>query len=515
VLYAIDGTIKLTKKERYDVVIIGAGLAGLYTALNIDDKYSCLILAKDNIDMSSSWYAQGGIAAAISNDDAPVFHLEDTLIAGAGLCEKDAVAVLVAEGPSDIKTLVDLNVPFDLNEFGDLEITREGGHRKNRIVHAGGDATGRETVKALAHIVSQRRNITLGENTCFYDIVKDDTGAVAGLVVKDSSGTFRLIETGRVVIATGGIGQVYRSTTNPAVATGDGIAAAMRAGASMKNIEFIQFHPTGLWSPIPEEREFLISEAVRGEGGLLKNKEGVRFMVGQHELAELAPRDIVARAIVRELERTGDDHVFVDITMKDEESLKKRFPTIYEECLKRGINIAKDWIPVCPVQHYLMGGIETDLNGRTNIPGLYATGEAAYTGVHGANRLASNSMLECLVFGRRAAQDINAALDGGAAAKQALLPALPAREPKDIDLSALRGKVKDLMSKHGYVIRTAAGLQTALAGVEEVLAELEATFDASTAYLETLNIATVARAILIAALSRPESIGSHYREDTQ
>ena len=513
VLYAIDGTIKLSRRERYDVVIIGAGLAGLYTALNIEEKYSCLILAKENIDMSSSWYAQGGIAAAISHDDAPIFHLEDTLIAGAGLCDKEAVAVLVAEGPSDIKTLVSLNVPFDLNEYGDLEITREGGHRKNRIVHAGGDATGRETVKALAHIVSQRANITFSENTCFYDIVKDETGAVAGIIVKDHSGAFYLIETGRVVIATGGIGQVYRSTTNPSVATGDGIAAAMRAGANIKNIEFIQFHPTGLWSPIPEEREFLISEAVRGEGGLLKNKEGVRFMVGQHELAELAPRDIVARAIVRELERTGDDHVFVDITMKDEEFLKKRFPTIYQECLKRGINIAKDWIPVCPVQHYLMGGIQTDLNGHTNIPGLYAAGEAAYTGVHGANRLASNSMLECLVFGRRAAQDINAALDAGAKARPPVLPDLPVRERKKLDLDALRFKVKDLISKHGYVIRNEKGMKTALKGVEEVLAELEQTFDESTDYLETLNIATVARAILIAALARKESIGSHYRED--
>ena len=303
-LYAIDGTIKLTRRERYDVVIIGAGLAGLYTALNIEEKYSCLILAKENIDMSSSWYAQGGIAAAISHDDAPVFHLEDTLIAGAGLCDKEAVAVLVAEGPDDIKTLVSLNVPFDLNEFGDLEITREGGHRKNRIVHAGGDATGRETVKALAHIVSQRTNITFSENTCFYDIVKDESGAVAGVIVKDHAGAFYLIETGRVVIATGGIGQVYRSTTNPSVATGDGIAAAMRAGASLKNVEFIQFHRRASGPPSRRSASFYL-RAVRGEGGLLKNKEGVRFMVGQHELAELAPRDIVARAIVRELERTG------------------------------------------------------------------------------------------------------------------------------------------------------------------------------------------------------------------
>lgn len=514
VQYAIDGTIQLTKGNRYDVVIVGAGLAGLYTALNIREEYSCLILAKENIDVSSSWFAQGGIAAAISSDDAPFFHYEDTLIAGAGLCDKDAVAVLVDEGPGDIKNLISLNVPFDLNEYGDLEITREGGHRKNRIVHAGGDATGRESVKALAHIVSQRKNITFSEYTCFYDIVKDSSGAVAGVIIKDHEGRFSLVETGRVVVATGGIGQVYRSTTNPAVATGDGIAAAMRAGAVVKNMEFIQFHPTGLWSPEPEDREFLVSEAVRGEGGLLKNKEGVRFMVGQHELAELAPRDIVARAIFREMQRTGDDHVYLDITSKSEEFLRKRFPTIFEECLKRGINMSKDWIPVCPVQHYLMGGIATDLHGRTNIPGLYAAGEAAHTGVHGANRLASNSMLECLVFGRRAAQDINAALGIGEAPGAPVLPELPARLRKNLDVKALRSRIRDLMSQHGYIIRNEAGMKTALQGVEEVLKELEDTFDLSTDYLETLNIATVARAILLAALARKESIGSHYREDT-
>jgi L-aspartate oxidase len=513
VQFAIDGTTRTEKSLRYDVVIIGAGLAGLYTALNIDERYSCLILAKEKIDISNSWFAQGGIAAAISRDDAPIFHLEDTLIAGAGLCDEDAVSVLVAEGPRDINLLFSLKVPFDLNEFGDLQITREGGHRKNRIVHAGGDATGRETVKALAHLVAQRKNITFSENTCFYDFLKDDNGAVSGVVVKKDDKVFYLIETRKVVIATGGIGQVYKSTTNPSVATGDGIAAAMRAGAVIKNIEFIQFHPTGLWSPVPEDREFLISEAVRGEGGLLKNKDGVRFMEGTHELNELAPRDIVARAVVKELQRTGDDHVFVDITSKSEEYLKHRFPTIYEECLRRGINIAQDWIPVCPVQHYLMGGIETDLYARTSIEGLYAAGEAAYTGVHGANRLASNSMLECLVFGRRAAEDINKSLNQNNAPVTAVLPQLSARPKSELDFKAIRQKIKDLMNDYGYVTRTGKGLMYALGEVEGILKQLESVYDASTAYLESLNIATVARAILKAALERTGSIGSHYRED--
>jgi L-aspartate oxidase len=512
--YAIDGTTRISKTLKYDVVIVGAGLAGLYTALNIDDRYTCLIIAKESIDISNSWFAQGGIAAAISTDDAPIFHLEDTLIAGAGLCDKEAVSVLVAEGPGDINRLVSLNVPFDLNDSGDLQITREGGHRKNRIVHAGGDATGRETVKALAHIVAQRGNITFSENTCFFDVLLDKDNAVCGIVVRKDDQEFQFITTCSVVIATGGIGQVYKSTTNPSVATGDGIAASMRAGVNLKNIEFIQFHPTGLWSPVPEDREFLISEAVRGEGGLLKNSAGVRFMEGTHELNELAPRDIVARAIYKELQRTGEDHAFVDITMKSEEFLKNRFPTIYNECLKRGINISKDYIPVCPVQHYLMGGIETDLHARTSIRGLYACGEAAHTGVHGANRLASNSMLECLVFGRRAAEDINKTAVECAFDETVKLPDIPVREKSALDYKALRNQIKELMTSYGYVVRNEEGMTYALDQVREILTKLENVYDDSIAYLETLNIATIAKAILTAALARPESIGSHYREDS-
>jgi L-aspartate oxidase len=305
---------------------------------------------------------------------------------------------------------------------------------------------------------------------------------------------------------------VYGASTNPSVATGDGIAAAVRAGARLRNIEFIQFHPTGLWSPQPEDREFLISEAVRGEGGLLKNSEGVRFMEGAHELGELAPRDIVARAIVSELARSGEDHVFVDITSKSEEFLRHRFPTIYNECLSRGIDLARDLIPVTPVQHYLMGGIATDLNGRASIPGLYACGEAAYTGVHGANRLASNSMLECLVFGRRAAEDICAAERAAAPADTAgaRLPELPARPRTGGDFRALRRRIQELMSEYGFVIRTRRGLEYALGETRAIYENLRGSYDEGNEYLETLNIATVAKAILEAALARPESIGSHY-----
>ena len=497
----------------YDVVIIGAGIAGLYTALNIDERLSCLILAKESIDISNSWLAQGGIAAAIGIDDTPSFHYDDTITAGAGLCDPDIVRILCDEGPSDIAKLVSLHVPFDLDDAGELQITREGGHLKHRIVHAGGDATGRETVKALSHIVSQRKNITFRGHNCLCDIVTSPEGRTEGIIVRSDDFEYQLIRTKNVVIATGGIGQVYNLSTNPSVATGDGIAAAKRAGATISNLEFIQFHPTGLWSEKNGGRVFLISEAVRGEGGLLVNSDGIRFMRDAHELGELAPRDIVARAIVKELERSGESHVYIDITAQDEEHLKQRFPTIYNECLERGINIAHDRIPVRPVQHYLMGGIATDKNGCTNIAGLYAVGEAASTGVHGANRLASNSMLECLVFGRRAAEYINSTYSSPAVRVESQIEGIPVRPAAKLDLTALRGTIQQIMNDKCGVVRKKAGLTRALEELNAIREQLESVCIDSNDYYETLNIATVACTVLEAALGRPKSIGSHYMEE--
>ncbi|MBQ6540261.1 MAG: L-aspartate oxidase [Oscillospiraceae bacterium] len=508
--YAIDGSVKLKSDRVFDVVIIGAGIAGLYTALNTDPHCRCCILAKENIDISNSWLAQGGIAAAISADDDPRLHFEDTIVAGAGLCDEEAVDVLVREGPGDVKRLVEMKVPFDLNQYGDLQITREGGHHKNRIVHAGGDATGRETVKALAYLASQKKNITFMPNTLFIDIVTKDN-SVTGLICKTEDG-YELISAKNIVIATGGIGQVYKKSTNPSIATGDGLAAALRSGAQIRDIEFIQFHPTGLWSPTSEDRSFLISEAVRGEGGLLKNKDGVRFMLGTHELNELAPRDIVARAIERELAASGEDHVFVDITAKDREFLEHRFPTIFNECLKRGIDISKEWIPVCPVQHYLIGGIRTDLHARTAVNGLYACGEAASTGVHGANRLASNSMLECLVFGRRAAEQINASVHIGVY-EEAELPKIPERKHVRLDYKSMRRELQQLMNDYCRVIRNEAGLTYALGLVTAIRDKLENVFEDNKEYFEMLNLAALAVEIAEAALARKESVGAHYREN--
>lgn len=511
--YAMNGDIEIKERLQFDVLIIGAGIAGLYTALSIDEAYSCCLMSKQGVEISNSWLAQGGIAAAISTDDTPTEHLSDTLIAGAGLCDEEAVRVLVEEGPSDIRTLVSMSVPFDLSLEGDLQITREGGHRKHRIVHAGGDATGKETVKSLARLVATRPNVAFMAQSFFVDILKDDKGAVAGAFIIGPDGCYRLIECKNIVIATGGIGQVYKTSTNPPVATGDGLAAVMRAGASLHGIEFIQFHPTGLWTPQNEGKAFLISEAVRGEGGLLKNAEGVRFMVGQHELSELAPRDIVARGIVKEMERTGTDHVFVDITAKSREFLSQRFPTIYQECLKRDIDISRDYIPVCPVQHYLIGGIRTDLYGQTDITGLFACGEAASTGVHGANRLASNSMLECLVFGRRAAEKINERLGCGEEAEPVQVPEIIKRPMGTIDLQQMRQDIQQLMNEYGGVCRNREGLEYALGQMESFLKTLQSCHQPGLDYIEVLNIATIACAILKAALLREESVGAHYREE--
>lgn len=509
--YLYSGNVSDLKTEYYDVLVVGSGIAGLYASLHIDDSLKCAIMSKSEFDGASSWYAQGGIAAVIANDDKPVFHVEDTLKAGAGLCDREAVELLVSEGPHDIQKLWELDVPFDVDPEGELQITREGGHSHRRIVHCGGDSTGRETTRRLAQLVTERKNTVFLHNTFLIDLVAEN-GKIKGAIVCDKKPKF--ISCPNIILCTGGIGQLYANTTNPASAVGDGIAAAQRCGAEVVNMELVQFHPTTLIPHSNTERLFLISEAVRGEGGILRNSKGEAFMQGVHPMADLAPRDIVTRAILSELARSGENNVFLDVSSMSEEFFSTRFPTIYSTCKRYGINVPHEPIPVRPAQHYLMGGIKTDDCGMTNIDGLYAAGECASTGVHGANRLASNSMLECLVYGRRSATHINAC--GRARGEDASFEHLNFAHEKLLSLDYIKkakSRLKQTMTENAGAIRHSERLCRAKAVFSEILSEME---DAKLCYTdeyELYNMAQNAFKITSDALLRKESVGAHYLVD--
>lgn len=385
-----------------DCLIVGGGIAGLYTALTLDRSLRVILITKQGIEESNTYRAQGGLAAVLSAQDSPLLHYDDTCLAGAGICEPRSVDILVREGPLRVRDLMKYGVRFDEKD-GQIALTREGAHSQRRILHANGDATGAEIIRGLVAEARQRNNITILEHAYTLDIQTED-GACTGLYVLMPQGEIHFIKSKRIVLATGGLGQLFQYTTNPEVATGDGIAMALRAGAQLQDMEFIQFHPTVL--TLAGAPCFLISEAVRGEGAVLRNHLGERFMPQAHKLAELAPRDIVSRAILEELERTKQPCVYLDITHEPEEKLRTRFPTIFHTLQHYGLDMSKDWIPVAPAAHYVMGGVYTDEHGQTPITGLYACGETASTGVHGANRLASNSLTEALVFGYRIAQHI-------------------------------------------------------------------------------------------------------------
>lgn len=505
--YLYSGSMKELNVLNYDVVVVGSGIAGLYSALHIDPSLRVALVTKADFKTSNSYYAQGGIASVIAPTDTFEGHIEDTLVAGAGLCDEEAVKVLVEEGPENIRTLVEMNVPFDTNPEGELLITREGGHSCRRIVHCGGDATGRETTLRLGHIVLERENIDVLFNTYLIDILTNDN-RVSGVIVNDTNET-AILRTANVILATGGIGYLYKYTTNPRASVGDGMACAKRAGACLENMEMVQFHPTTLISPEKGERLFLISEAVRGEGGILKNSAGESFMADKHKLKDLAPRDIVARFILAELEKTGDKNVFLDVSSMTEEFFEHRFPTITEECRRFGINVPTDLIPVRPAQHYMMGGIKTDLDGMTNIDGLYACGEAACTGIHGANRLASNSILECLVFGRRAAFHINSA--------ERPLPDLilsdetvSVSSPSPEEISLDRETVRNTMSEMAGPVRTTVKLSRGHEIIKAIVEKYDnACLDTQEAY-EICNMAVTADNVFESAKARKESIGAHY-----
>lgn len=504
-------TAKL-EQIKTDVLIVGSGLAGLYAALHVRRDLTCTVISKaDKIEKSNSWLAQGGIAAVIDPSDNIESHVADTVEAGAGLCNEEAVRVLVSEGPENIRTLVDMDVPFDTNPEGELLIGREGGHSCRRIVHCGGDATGRETTKRLGQLALSRENIRILLGTYLLDLLVED-GEIVGAVIFDKKPKLVLCKS--VLLATGGIGHLYRYTTNPRGSVGDGIAAAIRAGARTELMEMVQFHPTTLISSRDASRQFLVSEAVRGEGAILRNSLGEAFMEKAHRRKDLAPRDIVTRAILADMQRTGDEHVWLDVSSMSEEFFFTRFPTISARLKEEGLDVPRQLIPIRPAQHYFMGGIATDLCGMTSIKGLYAAGECAYTGIHGANRLASNSMLECLVFGRRAALHMS---EAGAASSRvpSIVSSLPSDAPvlSHAELTVRHEHLRKVMSRDVGAVKTKAGLSRALDEILKMRCDLDgAVLDGVDAF-ELYGMIIVAESIVRDALSRDESIGAHYLAD--
>jgi L-aspartate oxidase len=493
-----------------DVIVVGSGVAGLTVALHARDAgLRVLIVTKAQVDEGSTRWAQGGIAAALDPEDSPADHMRDTLVAGAGLCDPEAVRVLVTEGPAAVRTLIDLGARFDRDDEGVIELTREGGHLHDRIAHAGGDATGAEISRALVAAVARDPGIELVENALALDLLLDAEGATAGVTLhvmgagqRDGVGAALAPA---VVLATGGLGQVFSSSTNPAVATGDGVALALRAGADVADLEFVQFHPTVLWlGPDVSGQQPLVSEAVRGEGAVLVDDDGNRFMLGVHPLAELAPRDVVAKAIMRKMRETGSPHVWLDARQFGEALWDRRFPTILSSCRDHGIDPVVDLIPVAPAQHYASGGVLTDIDGRTSVVGLFACGESACTGVHGANRLASNSLLEGLVFAARI---------GAVLAKDPRAAGEPVARDVSRGLlsSGVRRVLQRAMTEGAGVLRSAGSLATA-AGVLAAFAD-EVADNPCTETWENSNVHAVASVLAAHAWAREETRGSHWRED--
>ncbi|MET8983081.1 L-aspartate oxidase [Streptomyces sp. NPDC004539] len=505
-----------------DVVVVGSGVAGLTAALRCEAAgLDTVVVTKARLDDGSTRWAQGGIAAALGEGDTPEQHLDDTLVAGAGLCDEDAVRILVTEGPDAVRRLVATGAHFDESAEGDLELTREGGHHRRRIAHAGGDATGAEISRALVEAV-RARGVRTVENALVLDLLTDAEGRTAGVTLHvmgegqhDGVGA---VHAPAVVLATGGMGQVFSATTNPSVATGDGVALALRAGAEVSDLEFVQFHPTVLFLGAEAEgQQPLVSEAVRGEGAHLVDADGVRFMAGQHELGELAPRDIVAKGIMRRMQEKGAEHMYLDARHFGADMWEHRFPTILAACRAHGIDPVREPIPIAPAAHHASGGVRTDSHGRTTVPGLYACGEVACTGVHGANRLASNSLLEGLVYAERIAADIAGT---GLHARVPVPVETPSTPAHPLLAPEERFTIQRIMTDGAGILRSAGSLAQAAGQLDALHAHARGALDENGKTAEpgvdtweTTNLLCVARVLVAAAGLREETRGCHWRED--
>ncbi len=493
----------------FDTVVIGSGLAGLSAAYHAARFGTVAIVTKSQLDTSNSYYAQGGIAAAIAENDSPQQHLRDTLVSGRGICDRDAVEVLVNEGRDRVLELIELGMPFD-KENGNYVLGLEGGHSKRRILHAGGDATGKELTCFKLSLVKQEKNIEAFEYVAAVKLLQQNN-SIRGVQAYDFRSRENIVfKSGAVIMATGGLSRIFERSTNPHTATGDGIALAFEAGAQIADLEFIQFHPSALY--VPGKEAYLISEAVRGEGAWLLNHEGERFMKDIHPLAELAPRDVVAYSIFRQIQKSGKKHIFLSLKHLDKDKIRNRFSNIDQHLKEYGFDMTEDLLPIAPAAHYMVGGVRTNLDAETNVSGLFVCGEVASTGVMGANRLASNSLLECLVFGKRASEK--------AARQHTAVSELELPEPVYVDQNneelflKYQHELAGLMSENLGIVRSKASLEAALArftNIENMFAPENREYN----IMKIKNSASICKLIAQSALIREESRGGHIREDFQ